>query len=217
MQARYTMGTPGTLSPMLTLTPQQRRALRAKAHHLSPSVMIGQHGLTPQVLHEIDLALLAHDLVKVKAADDDRDVRTALMAAVCGALDCAPVQQLGKMLVLWRPNPDRKAAGKATRAAPAARSKARPSAGPPKAAKRRAEGRDGAEGRDARQGAATGEPRKPKAGAPKPAGGGRPRQAPATGTGMPYLSRRGAGRFVEATTETAQAPASRRRLRTRKP
>lgn len=92
---------------MKPLTPSERRALRAQAHHLDPVVIVGQHGLTPAVLHEIDLALLAHELVKVRVASDDRGAREAALAEVAGKLDCAPVQHLGKVLVLWRPNPDK--------------------------------------------------------------------------------------------------------------
>jgi hypothetical protein len=60
------------------------------------------------VLHEIDVALLAHDLVKVRVLSGDHDAREAMLAQACAALDCAPVQHLGKVLVLWRPNPERK-------------------------------------------------------------------------------------------------------------
>ena len=93
---------------MLTLTPIQRRALRADAHALHPVVAIGHHGLTPSVLHEIDVALLAHELVKVRVFGDARAEREALLARICGELACAPVQHIGKLLVLWRPNPERK-------------------------------------------------------------------------------------------------------------
>jgi putative YhbY family RNA-binding protein len=93
---------------MNPLDPTERRALRAKAHHLEPVVTIGHHGLTPPVLHEIDVALLAHDLVKVRVLGGDRDAREAMLAQVCATLDCAPVQHLGKVLVLWRPNPERR-------------------------------------------------------------------------------------------------------------
>ena len=93
---------------MLTLTPIQRRALRADAHALHPVVAIGLHGLTPSVLHEIDVALLAHELVKVRVFGDARAEREALLARICGELACAPVQHIGKLLVLWRPNPERK-------------------------------------------------------------------------------------------------------------
>jgi len=93
---------------MNALSPTERRDLRAKAHHLEPVVTVGHHGLTPPVLHEIDLALLAHDLVKVRVLGDDRDAREAMLTQACAALDCAPVQHVGKVLVLWRPNPERK-------------------------------------------------------------------------------------------------------------
>jgi len=93
---------------MNPLSPTERRALRAKAHHLEPVVTVGHHGLTPAVLHEIDLALLAHDLVKVRVLGDDRDAREAMLAQACEALECSAVQHVGKVLVLWRPNPERK-------------------------------------------------------------------------------------------------------------
>jgi RNA-binding protein len=90
-----------------SLTPPQRRELRAKAHHLDPVVSVGQHGLTAAVLHEIDVNLIAHELVKVRVFNDDRVAREALMASICAELDAAPVQHIGKLLVVWRPSPDR--------------------------------------------------------------------------------------------------------------
>jgi len=87
------------------LTPSFRRELRARAHALDPVVAIGHHGLTAAVLHEIDVALKAHELVKVRAFNDDRDAREALLARIVDALDCAPVQTIGKLFVLWRPRP----------------------------------------------------------------------------------------------------------------
>jgi putative YhbY family RNA-binding protein len=90
---------------MPTLEPDRRRALRAKAHHLDPVVTIGHHGLTPAVLHEIDVALTAHELVKVRVTGDERDARDDLLSRICAELDCAPVQRIGKLLVLWRERP----------------------------------------------------------------------------------------------------------------
>ena len=110
---------------MRTLTPAERRALRAKAHPLHPFVAIGQHGLTPAVLHEIELALAAHALIKIRIFNDDRGEREALLARICDALDAAPVQHLGKVLTLWRPLP--------APAAPVATPRKRPSAGGGKA------------------------------------------------------------------------------------
>ena len=63
---------------MDTLTPATRRALRSKAHHLQPVVTIGQHGMTPAIAHEIDLALSKHELIKIRVFSDARDEREAL-------------------------------------------------------------------------------------------------------------------------------------------
>ena len=92
---------------MPALTPARRSELRAKAHGLVPVVMIGDKGLTETVLAEIDRALKAHELVKVKAATNDREARVAWLAAICERLDAQPVQLIGKVLVLWRENPDK--------------------------------------------------------------------------------------------------------------
>jgi RNA-binding protein len=113
---------------MLDLLPTQRRQLRARAHPLHPVVAIGQHGLTASVLHEIDVALLAHELVKVRVLGDDRAEREALLTRICDDLQCAPVQHIGKLLVLWRPNPEKaeRVAKKKTAAAPARERKGKP-------------------------------------------------------------------------------------------
>ena len=90
---------------MLSLTPAERRDLRAKAHRLRPVVSVGQHGLTAGVLHEIDVNLLAHELIKVRVFIDDRGAREAVLSRICAELEAAPVQHIGKLLVVWRPAP----------------------------------------------------------------------------------------------------------------
>ncbi len=67
--------------------------------------MIGSDGLTPSVLKEIDGALRAHGLIKVRVFSDDRQAREALLVEVAEQLDAAPIQHIGKLLVLWRPIP----------------------------------------------------------------------------------------------------------------
>lgn len=94
---------------MLTITISERRALRARAHELNPVVMIGQHGLTATVMREIERALDAHELIKVRVFNDGREAREALLHAICEELNCAPVQHIGKLLVLWRPKPEEEA------------------------------------------------------------------------------------------------------------
>jgi putative YhbY family RNA-binding protein len=88
---------------MIELTSQRRRELRAQAHVLHPVVAVGQHGLTPHVMHEIDVALRAHGLIKVRVFSDDRGQRDTMLARIADELDAAPVQHLGKLLILWRP------------------------------------------------------------------------------------------------------------------
>ncbi len=92
------------------LSGSAKRALRAAAHHLDPVVMIGDKGLTSAVLHEIDIALSAHALIKVRVASDDREQRVAFMNDICAKLACESVQHLGKLLVLWRNKDDGDAA-----------------------------------------------------------------------------------------------------------
>lgn len=91
---------------MIELSPTERRALRAAAHHLQPTVAIAGNGLTPNVLKEIDGSLKAHELIKVKLHGLEREQRTVLLDEICATLDCAPVQHIGNILILWRPKPE---------------------------------------------------------------------------------------------------------------
>jgi RNA-binding protein len=100
----------------ITLSPTERRALRASAHGLDPVVMIGQDGLTPPVLREIERAVVAHELIKIRVLGDDRDERAQLLDSICDALGCAPVQHIGKILVIWRRNEEKAKAAKAAAA-----------------------------------------------------------------------------------------------------
>lgn len=87
---------------MKSLTPAQRQHLKGLAHSLQPVVMIGGQGLTPAVLKEVERALAAHELIKIKAASDEVDTRRAWMEEICAATGAAPVQQIGKVLVVYR-------------------------------------------------------------------------------------------------------------------
>ncbi|MDE2121931.1 MAG: ribosome assembly RNA-binding protein YhbY [Betaproteobacteria bacterium] len=89
----------------LTLTPADRSAKRALAHSLKPSVLVGDQGLSEAVLAEIDRALKAHDLIKVRVPADDREARAQMLETICDRLGAAPVQSIGRMLVLYRPLP----------------------------------------------------------------------------------------------------------------
>ena len=89
--------------PQIQLTPAERREHRANAHHLTPVVLIGGDGLTDAVKKEVDAALNAHGLIKVRVFSDDRAGRELIYQTLSADLSAAPVQHIGKLLVLWRP------------------------------------------------------------------------------------------------------------------
>ena len=91
--------------PAIELSIAERKAHRADAHHLDPVVMIGNDGLTPAVRKEVDAALNAHGLIKVRVLGDDRAAREAMYLQLADQLGAAPIQHIGKLLVLWRPKP----------------------------------------------------------------------------------------------------------------
>ena len=96
--------------PQIQLTIAERKAHRAEAHHLSPVVMIGNDGLTPGVTKEVDAALKAHGLIKIRMLGDDRAQREEMFQSLADQLGAAPIQHIGKLLVLWRPKPAREKA-----------------------------------------------------------------------------------------------------------
>ena len=87
----------------IILTPSQRKVHRANAHHLTPVVMIGQEGLSASVTKEINAALNAHGLIKIRVHGDDRAAREQMFLSLAEELSAAPIQHIGKLLVLWRP------------------------------------------------------------------------------------------------------------------
>ena len=91
--------------PQIQLTIAERKVHRAEAHHLDPVVMIGNDGLTANVKKEIDAALNAHGLIKVRVQGDDRIAREEMYQSLANDLGAAPIQHIGKLLVLWRPKP----------------------------------------------------------------------------------------------------------------
>jgi RNA-binding protein len=91
--------------PAISLTSHQRKEKRSEAHHLDPVVLIGGDGLTPAVIRETDAALNAHGLIKVRVFSDERASRELMLSTLSDQLSAAPIQHIGKLLVLWRPVP----------------------------------------------------------------------------------------------------------------
>ncbi len=86
---------------MLTLSVSERLVLKGRAHSLKPTVMIGNAGLTETVLKEIAAELKRHELIKIRVMGDDRELRATMFTEICTQLHAAPVQHIGKMLVVY--------------------------------------------------------------------------------------------------------------------
>ncbi len=84
------------------LSPMQRKELKARAHKLDPVVLIGAKCLTDEVLKEVELALEAHELIKVRAPGLERDAREVVFQALCERTGAESVQAVGKVLVIYR-------------------------------------------------------------------------------------------------------------------
>ncbi len=89
------------------LTPAERQALKGRAHRVRPVVLVGAAGLTPPVVAEVDRALQAHGLIKIRVLGEDRDARERLLGEVCAATDASPVQHVGRILVIYREQPEK--------------------------------------------------------------------------------------------------------------
>ena len=138
--------------PEMQLTPKERQALKASAHGLKPVVLLGNAGASGPVLKEIDRALAAHELVKVRVPGDDRAERESLFAELAETLSAARVQAIGKLLVLYRPAPDQPPASQAAaqrRRASAQKPATRPARSPAQPSKPSAPKRSTPDRRDA--------------------------------------------------------------------
>lgn len=91
---------------MATLTARERAHLKARAHALEPVVQTGSSGVTDTLVAEVDRALKAHELIKVKVNTDDRADRIAIGDELCGRTGAAAVHRVGKVVILWRPRPE---------------------------------------------------------------------------------------------------------------
>ncbi len=94
----------------MALTINQKKFLRGLAHHLNPVILVGSKGITEGLLAELDSTLSHHELVKVKINAGDRDERKAAIDEMVAATGAELVQTIGKVCVLYRPNPDKKPA-----------------------------------------------------------------------------------------------------------
>jgi RNA-binding protein len=91
----------------MTLTETQKKHLRGLAHKLKPVVMVGQHGLKETIFEEVDIALDAHELIKIKVSVGDRDERDAIIQEICDRSNSILLQRVGNIAIIFRRNPKR--------------------------------------------------------------------------------------------------------------
>jgi RNA-binding protein len=104
---RAAAAAPKIAPPQRPLTTSQKRFLRGYTHALKPLILVGQKGVTPALLQELDGALAFHELVKIKLADDDRESRAQSIEDIREHAKAEVVQTIGKVACLYRYNPER--------------------------------------------------------------------------------------------------------------
>ena len=85
------------------LAARERAHLKARAHALDPVVHAGSSGVTDTLVAEVDRALTAHELIKVKVGAADRGERIAIRDEICARTGAAAMHRVGKVFILWRP------------------------------------------------------------------------------------------------------------------
>jgi RNA-binding protein len=93
---------PFRINEIPSLNSKQITYLRGLGHHLHPVVSIGNNGLTEQVMNEIETALNAHELIKIKVAGDDRALRVQMLEDICQQTNASAIHHIGKQLVIYR-------------------------------------------------------------------------------------------------------------------
>ena len=88
----------------MQLNERQKKHLRGLAHKLRPVVMVGQHGLRETVLDEVEQALTAHELIKVKVSIGDREDRDEIIQSICDETRAILIQRVGNIATLFRRN-----------------------------------------------------------------------------------------------------------------
>ena len=90
----------------MSLSAVAKKALKAKAHHLDPVILIGQKGLTPSLFQEIEIALEHHELIKVKVQQGDKETCEGFAAQIATTTSAEFISKIGRVLVFYRKKKD---------------------------------------------------------------------------------------------------------------
>ncbi|MDF2181198.1 YhbY family RNA-binding protein [Neptuniibacter sp. CAU 1671] len=93
----------------MSLNPEQKKHYRTIGHNLNPVITVASKGLTEAVQLETDRALEDHELIKVKFAVGDREIKKAMIRELCSIVEAELVQEIGNIALIYRkalkPNP----------------------------------------------------------------------------------------------------------------
>ncbi|MDX1574042.1 MAG: ribosome assembly RNA-binding protein YhbY [Methylophaga sp.] len=87
----------------MAVNDKQRRYLKGLAHPLKPVVMIGNSGLTPNVINEIEQALSHHELIKVRVSGQERADRKQMLDQIAEQTGADLVMVIGHIGGFYRP------------------------------------------------------------------------------------------------------------------
>ena len=90
----------------MSLTERQKKYLRGLAHQKKAIVMIGNNGITDNVMAELENALTVHELIKIKVRVGDRQERDKALQEIVSRLNCLLIQRIGNSATLYRKNPE---------------------------------------------------------------------------------------------------------------
>lgn len=90
----------------ITMNSAEKQALRARAHHLKPVIWVGAKGLTPPLVNETNLALDAHELIKVKLNGLEKEDKKPFIVELCTSLGAELIQLLGNIAIIYRKKVD---------------------------------------------------------------------------------------------------------------
>lgn len=88
----------------MDLTKKQIKQLKALAHNRKPVIMVGQNGITDNLLAELEIALNHHELIKVKIAGADRESRAVTIQSLCESSRAITISSIGSVCTLYRAN-----------------------------------------------------------------------------------------------------------------
>jgi RNA-binding protein len=92
----------------MALLETQKKYLRGLGHHLKPTLMIAESGLTESVMQEFESTIAHHELIKVSVRVGDRELRAGIIESLCASGPTELVQRIGNIALLFRANPEKK-------------------------------------------------------------------------------------------------------------